>query len=302
MVSKKTFFNEIDFWVRFWAFLIRKLTPFWYKCTIPLKNKGINKKPGAETIIISLTSYPGRIDVVWMSIESILRQTIKPDKIILWLGKEKFSGLDELPAILKNQIKRGLTVEFREDLKPHTKYYHAMRENPESTIITVDDDIIYPPDLFEKLLKFNKLYPNSIICHGARKIEINGSTFLNYSKWPNWHKKPIETRERFDLLPLGVMGVLYPPGKLHEELFNIELLKKHSLYADDLWLKAMALKKGTKAVLTNSFKRVFVEITDSQTESLMSSNIGKNLNDKQFKSLDEEFGLFELYSHLMEKN
>lgn len=296
---KETFFSNKDFLGRFLAFLIRKTTPIYYRTTIPFQNEGITKNFNNNHIIVSITSYPGRINQAWMSIESLLRQTVKPNKIILWLGKEKFSTTEELSEILKKQMKRGLSVEFREDLKPHTKYYYAMNEYPTSTIITVDDDIFYPSNLIEELMKFHRKFPESIICNGARQIRIDNNAFLNYSNWPNWHDIKIDTTEKFDILPLGVMGVLYPPNKLHDLLFNKELLIKNSLNADDLWLKTMSIKKGTKSLITNSFNRPFVDIANSQIESLYSSNIGENQNDKQIKALNNEFGLFKLYSKLL---
>ena len=41
-------------------------------------------------VIISLTSYPARIDTVHLTIRSILRQTVQADKILLWLSIEEF--------------------------------------------------------------------------------------------------------------------------------------------------------------------------------------------------------------------
>lgn len=297
--SRKKIFNKEDFFVRFWALLIRQLIPLYYKITFPFQKYGINKKPYEKNIIISLTSFPARIDVVWLSIESILRQTYKPDKIILWLGEEKFTGLNELPVILKKQMKRGLTIEFREDLKPHTKYYHVMKEYPESVVITVDDDIFYPCNMVSELVKFHTQFPDSVICHGARLMSVTHNKFENYNRWLNWHSTIIESNRRFDILPLGVMGVLYPPKVLHSEVFNIDLIKKTSYKADDLWLKAMQLKNHTSAVLTNTYSKAFVGIPESQTITLMGDNVGQQQNDTQLRAINEEFNIIEIYNSLI---
>jgi len=37
-------------------------------------------------IIVSLTTYPARINSVWITVSSLLQQTMKPYKVILWLG------------------------------------------------------------------------------------------------------------------------------------------------------------------------------------------------------------------------
>ena len=41
-------------------------------------------------IIVSLTTYPARVQGVWVTIASLLNQTMKPYKVILWLAEEQF--------------------------------------------------------------------------------------------------------------------------------------------------------------------------------------------------------------------
>ncbi|MBQ2886366.1 MAG: hypothetical protein IJE43_21810 [Alphaproteobacteria bacterium] len=48
-------------------------------------NDKINMK-----VIVSLTSYPARINIVHKTIESLLNQTYKADKVILYLAYEQF--------------------------------------------------------------------------------------------------------------------------------------------------------------------------------------------------------------------
>ena len=51
-------------------------------------------------VIISLTTYPGRINTVWLAIETLLRQSVKPDAIILWLSTDQFKSLSDIPHSL----------------------------------------------------------------------------------------------------------------------------------------------------------------------------------------------------------
>ena len=54
-----------------------------------------------QKVIISLTSYPPRIKTVNKVIKSLLAQTVKPWKIVLWLADEEFPRREEsLPAEL----------------------------------------------------------------------------------------------------------------------------------------------------------------------------------------------------------
>ena len=48
----------------------------------PCKRVGIKKIKREQKIIVSLTTFPKRIDSVWITIETLLRQTVKPDEAI----------------------------------------------------------------------------------------------------------------------------------------------------------------------------------------------------------------------------
>ena len=69
-----------------------------------------------NNIIVSLTSFPQRIYEIHYTIFSLLNQTVKPSKVILWLAKEEFPNLEkDLPdTLLKlysrvtNSIIRGV--------------------------------------------------------------------------------------------------------------------------------------------------------------------------------------------------
>lgn len=122
----------------------------------------LKKRKEKKRIIISLTSYPKRIGDVWITIETLLRQTVKPDMIILWLADTQFNGIESLPKKLIDLQKSGLTIRFCKDLKSHKKYFYTMQEYPEDLIILVDDDMFYPYDMIEKLLKLHYEYPQDI--------------------------------------------------------------------------------------------------------------------------------------------
>ena len=57
---------------------------------ISFNNLFIETNVNKNKIIVSLTSYPLRIQCAIIVIKSLLKQTIKPDKIILWLAKSDF--------------------------------------------------------------------------------------------------------------------------------------------------------------------------------------------------------------------
>ena len=86
----------------------------------------INKKPRKHPVIVSLTSYEERFDDLVISLYSIFRQTLKPDRIILWLSDE-FKSLNDLPYEITGFLKNGLEICFVNDISSNTKVSNAFR-------------------------------------------------------------------------------------------------------------------------------------------------------------------------------
>ncbi|BBA48039.1 hypothetical protein BBJK_01506 [Bifidobacterium bifidum LMG 13195] len=56
-------------------------------------------------IIVSMTSYPARINTVHLAIRSLLAQKVLPDKIVLWLCKSDFPNREtDLPQTLRDVL------------------------------------------------------------------------------------------------------------------------------------------------------------------------------------------------------
>lgn len=261
--------------------------PSFLKRTAARAGYGLNTKKREETYIVSLTSFPTRINDIWITIETILRQSFKADKVILWLAEEQF--LDKkLPESLTKLTERGLTIEFCEDLRSHKKYFFAMQKFSEANIFTVDDDLYYPSNLLKNVVELHKKYPGLIATNRAHKFTFRGGGINPYRKWKHnvTDKKP-----SYFLVPTGGAGTLYPPGVLHQEVFNKDMFKKICFHADDLWLKIMALKKGTLVVTNRRYNRDFVSVGKTQREKLVSGNVFSGGNDVQLKNVLEYYGI-----------
>jgi hypothetical protein len=253
--------------------------------------KGITNIKRNQKIIVSLTSIPSRINTLWICIESLLRQTVKPDEIILWLADSQFNGLSSLPNSLIELQRRGLTIRFCDDLKAHKKYYYSFKEYPDDIVITVDDDAVYSSNTIKELLAIHNKFPNCICCNFAFLITFNDKGLINStSKWPgiftNIINKPTDL-----LLPVGVSGVLYPPKSINNEVFNKEVFKEICFYNDDLWLKVMSILNNTKVIQTACFPGHFFGIKGTQEEALLNYNIAQNGNDIQFNALIKKYKL-----------
>lgn len=221
-------------------------------------------------VIISLTSFPKRLPTLHLVIESLLRQTVMPDKIILYLTQSQVPDMTVLPKKLTDLQKRGLEIILCPDeIRSHTKYFYAMQQYPDDVIITVDDDLFYRSDLVEVHLKNMEKYPNCVIANWVKEI-IPGKG--KYTEWPD---KTGKLEKSKNYLILGVSSVLYPPHALHPDAFHVENIRNLSLTADDIWLTAMLLKQGTNIVFSGyTYNHLPVYIRNNET--LISGNYVRN--------------------------
>lgn len=228
-----------------------------------------------KKIIVSLTSYPPRFNNIYMCLKSLLCQSMKPDKIIVWFG----SDTEETKLTEKMRELQRYGIEYRFDqnhnLKPHKKYFYAMQEFPDDIVITVDDDSVYPPNTIASLYSSYLRHPNCVSARRVHKMTFNNGILDTYDNWKKEYRG--ERTESSKLVAVGVGGVLYPPRCLPKETFDLKAIVDLCLGADDIWLKCMELLKGTKVVWVPCFFCHPPALGISS--SLWQGNVGQNQND-----------------------
>ncbi len=235
------------------------------------KKRGVLENEREVPVIVSLTSIPERIDKVHLSIETLMRQSLKPDHIILWLS-DTIDDKD-IPENLERLKRRGLQIRFCTDIRSYTKIIYALMEHPKSVIVTADDDVLYPRHWLKRLHEAYRKEPEYIHCHRAHLIEKDANGKLKgYHEW-SWCAPGVKGPS-FRLFPTGVGGVLYPPGSLHSEVLNKELFLKICPTNDDVWLKAMSLLNGVPCKKVAPYSMRIYNIRGSQKINLWSINRG----------------------------
>lgn len=284
---------------------MRGFARFYYPFICFLENRYINSLTFDEymlnksqkrdrKIIASLTSYPERINIAATAIKSLMIQTCRPDKIILWLSKEQLSEAD-LPKALVDLQKFGLEIKFRDgDLKPHKKYYYAMKEFPDDIIITYDDDLIYEKRSIEKLMHFHAKFPDCVICNRGMHITFTNGKVNRVKTWRVCSDEGAGKPSHGIMASTGA-GCLYPPSILGEEVFNLENSQKYAQSADDTWMKFMALYNDVKVVKSCKYNKILILVKSSQVSHLGELNIIQGHDDVVLKYL------IELYPEAWEK-
>ena len=248
-----------------------------YKCDL----RQINMEHGDEKrVIVSITSFPARINNVWQVIESLIHQDRQPDIILLYLSKVQFPNTyGDLPAKLIKLQQRGLQIIFVDgDIRSHKKYYYAFKEYYNDLVITVDDDVYYHPHTIDVLYKEYIKHPRNIIANNTTVIRYKDNVLLPYLTWGG------ECSDSENLLQIGIGGVLYDPSLLFDDVFNIDLAIQLCPLADDIWLNVMARLKKTPVHHT-PLSLIYLPIYNKKDVKLNSINNGQGMNDKQIQNI-----------------
>lgn len=253
-----------------------------------LLNTDRNRK--AE-IIVSVTSYPGRIKKAPAALATLFQQTLKPDKIILWLGEDEFPDR-KLPALYAKLKKAGLTIEFRKDIGPHTKWYYAIKENSDAVVIAVDDDVMYRKRVVETLYKSYLKNPMcvSAMAYAAMRFNEDG-TFREYGDWYSVDSACMMASYRYMALHVG--GVLYPPRIMQEETFNLNNILRLSPKQDDLWMKFMEIRNGVKVIPAQKSSEVQGTVIRGTQRGLALGIYNTLGTPKQLANMLEEYDILE---------
>ena len=222
-----------------WRRLIHWKPPYYREPTA----WGLNTSLRKVRIVISLTSYPGRISTVHQTINTLLTQSEKPDRLVLWLAESQFPNREgDLPQSLLAQRSFGLEVRWCEDLRSFKKLLPALKAFPDAAIVTVDDDLFYHPDMLKELLVSYAADRESVHTQGAMRIaRAADGTFLPYRRWRFSQELGCTMAAQ---LILGGSGTLYPPHLFDDEVFDRAKWERLVPRADDMWFWAMVLRAG----------------------------------------------------------
>lgn len=235
-------------------------------------------------LVVSLTSYGPRLESLHLTLKCLLRQSVRPDAILLWLADE---DLDALPRSVRELADHGVSLEPTPDLRSYKKIIPALKSRPEAFIVTADDDVYYHERWLEELVRGWSAEEQAVVCRRARLMPFGPDGSLGpYARW-RWSYE--EGRVRTDILPIGVGGVLFPPGSLAPEVLDEGAFMQLCPSADDLWLYWMARRAGFR-VKKVAPQRTYFYWPRTQDVGLSNTNRHAGGNDVQIRRMIERFG------------
>lgn len=254
------------------------------------RSSGVNSEPRNIKLLVSLTSYKPRLETVFLTIESLLAQTFKPDKIVLWLSATEIKAA-ELPNSLVNLKARGLEIRWvDENVKSYKKLVYVAENFSDYHCVTCDDDLMYPSWFLHDLHASYQQHPECISAYRCRAMnKIDNNQLLPYNQWL-FHNSQVPS---YNVFSTNGGGTWYPPNTLSKQITD-RVFMTICPSADDVWFKAMSLLNHTKTVMVKPESIDFTTIyaNKSQADTLWATN--SKTNDQQLKAVFEHFKLYDM--------
>ena len=222
-------------------------------------------------MIVTLSSIPPRFSKIGPTLESLLAQQLRPEKVHLYIPQtyRRFSDWDgTLP-----KVPEGVVIHrVDEDLGPATKVLYATREFSNTDILFCDDDRAYPTDWTQRFANLRRAHPDAAIAlvgrHAETMTDSRGKDRFHpraIRRWRitdwrfqlhflmlqilagrNWRAVPaphrrVYKRSGFIDIFEGCGGVMVRPEMFDDVSFRIPPV----LWAvDDVWLSGMVARAG----------------------------------------------------------
>lgn len=243
-------------------------------------------------VVVSMTSFPQAIPYAVQAIGSLLKSSVLPDKLILYLTLSQFSE-SEIPEELIKLSEDYPVFEIRnydDEIRSYRKLIPAMQDFPDAIIVTVDDDVFYHKDMLKDLLDMHALYPDAVLAHRAKRIKVD-KPYKQWKKFRWYHFLFKRIHRSFLNVQTGVGGVLYPPHCLKEDMLDKGLFTRIAPTADDIWFWAAGVAKGTTVIPVPFGKNKPKGVGKPKQLSLKTTNF-KTGSDKNAETLKAIIKLF----------
>jgi hypothetical protein len=236
-------------------------------------------------LVVSLTSYGPRLASLHLTLKCLLRQSVRPDAVILWLTDQ---DLRDAPASIRALEREGLTLRATPELRSYKKIIPALKARPDAFVVTADDDVYYRAGWLEELVRGWSGDAQEIVARRARKIALKpDGTPEPYARWRWCYEEGLVSTTLF---PVGMGGVLFPPGSLaRPEVFDDQAFMRLCPTADDMWLYWMARRTGAR-VRKVGRQRTYFFWPRTQDVGLANINRREGANDLQIARMVERFG------------
>lgn len=196
-----------------------------------------------NTLIISMTSWPRRIQYVSKVLFSLLSQNIEKNKyhLVLVLAEPEFPNKEkDLPDDLKLFIDNDLVelIWYKRNIFSHKKLMPVLQKYPNNPILVTDDDICRKTDWLSSFIEMHAKHPNDIItglyCY---TYEIKNGKIIQTKIFNRFYDYTNNGKLiNFARPANGAGGTLYPPRTFTDKrFFDEDLYMRVSPTSDEMW-------------------------------------------------------------------
>lgn len=217
-------------------------------CAAPLRARAAALKvPLARPrVVISLTTMPSRIERIRPVLNSLLDQDRPADEVLLAVPSESLR--ERCPYRVPDFLRGNSAVTVLDcgrDWGPATKLIPAvLREQPDTLIIAVDDDNIYPRDMVSTFLRWHREYPDAAL--GYRGWELPPS--LDWAAAPTLYATSLPGCRRVDVVT-GTWGILVQPRFFDPQLTDYSDYPRDAFFVDDIWFNGHLARRDVPRIV-----------------------------------------------------
>ena len=209
-------------------------------------------------VVVSFATHKARIDKgqIYQFLDSIVSQEYNGRlHIVANIWKPDY---DLAPQKLKDYFNEHNIEVYLSEINYRTflKSCHSFEKYENIPIITVDDDMIYKPDMIQQMMNTHNKYPNEIIAGFCKAYQFNEKGLINWDQCPTIMSglKP----GFINVHPIGLGGILYPPcfyNKITVDEIQkwMEKQTQYNKYNDDKFMYDMSVKFDIRSIPVISF-------------------------------------------------
>lgn len=194
--------------------------------------------------VVTMTSWTKRIELCSVLINKFFKeQTVLPDLFYLWLSKEEFTSVEELPKELQTLSKnKKIIITFLDGNEKCYKRWHVFPKHYNDIVISLDDDTLYPKTLVETVNFHYKFMNNKCVynifynlCGRLTKDHMHGIG-VDYAAFEKEVPMEIPGKTRLMNGQCVFMPKTFPLETLEPEITNIR--KKICPLDEETWYTA----------------------------------------------------------------
>ena len=198
-------------------------------------------------IVIGIATQEVRKGTLTQTLESLNKQTVKPDEIYIYNNDE-----NEFDATDNGKF-----------------YYFTTEQSKEETVLflSCDDDILYPTDYIEQVIKAVQYYGCIISFHGRVLKGENRDYYRGHSMFS--FKDNVVYQDNLDVVGTGVTAFITDYFKPSEDIFYNDHKRM-----SDLLFSLEATKAGKRMIMKSHKKGWLKDICDDLANSCFSTELG----------------------------